>query len=74
MRLNKNIHHGRSGRIPICRMSGATAIQVWQGGGSVRKMRRGHAEVWNKDYEAIGFLTKLDLEKFIHLGGRLTPT
>lgn len=71
---NKNMHHGRSGRIPICRMSAATAIEVWKERGSVRIMRRGHAEVWNTEYEAIGFLTKKDLEKFLHLGGRITPT
>jgi hypothetical protein len=62
---------GNRPRIEIFRYSAQWAIDEVKEGGSVHVLVKGHAEVWNSESEAVGYLTKSSLALYRKLGGEV---
>jgi hypothetical protein len=56
---------GRKGTaMQIVRYSGRSARATVEEGGRVQALSKGHAEVWDKNRNCVGYLTKADYAKY----------
>ena len=57
---------GRKGTATqIVRYSVRSARATVEEGGRVQAMSKGHAEVWDKNWNCVGYLTKADYAKYL---------